>query len=218
MKKAVIFDMDGVLSDSEYIYVEKILEMLEEEGIRIEAVEISDLFGQSMIHLCTELKRRYGLNKEASVYRDRVHELRDRHIEEKGLYPMEGAVELVRSLHKRGIPIAVASSAPLKTIRGNMDHFGIGDCIDGMVSGLECSQGKPDPEIYLKAAALLHTAPSDCLVIEDSSNGVAAAKNAGMTCYAFVPPKAVPQDISRADTVLTSFTDLDPDRLLGTEA
>ena len=87
-----------------------------------------------------------------------------------------------------------------------------------MVSGLECSQGKPDPEIYLKAAALLHTAPSDCLVIEDSSNGVAAAKNAGMTCYAFVPPKAVPQDISRADTVLTSFTDLDPDRLLGTEA
>lgn len=59
MKKAVIFDMDGVLSDSEYIYVEKILEMLEEEGIRIEAVEISDLFGKSMIHLCTELKRRY---------------------------------------------------------------------------------------------------------------------------------------------------------------
>ena len=96
MKKAVIFDMDGVLSDSEYIYVDKVLEMLEEEGIHIEAAEISDLFGISMIHLCSELKRRYQLPEEASVYRDRVHELRDRHIEEKGLYPMAWQLRKMR--------------------------------------------------------------------------------------------------------------------------
>ena len=217
MKKAVIFDMDGVLSDSEYIYVEKILEVLEEEGVHIKAEEINDIFGQSMIHLCTELKQRYRLPGAPAFYRDRVHDLRDKHIEEKGLYPMDGAVELVKSLHKRGVPIAVASSAPAETIQRNMNLFGIGSYIDQLVSGLECRKGKPDPEIYLRAAALLNTNPSDCLVIEDSSNGVAAAKNAGMFCYAFVPPKAVAQDISRADAILTTFVGLDPGQLLGTD-
>lgn len=217
MKKAVIFDMDGVLSDSEWIYVDKILEMLREENIFIEAEEINDLFGKSMIFLCQELKSRYHLNKEASYYADRVHALRDKHIKDHGLFPMEGAVELVEKLHGQGIPIAVASSAPLETIKGNMMRFGIYDYIDAIVSGLDCSRGKPYPDIYLEAASRLGLSPDDCVVVEDSANGVAAAKNAGIYCIAFVPPKAVKQDVSRADRILTGFAGVDPDSILGNE-
>ena len=209
MKKAVIFDMDGVLSDSEWIYVDKILEMLREEGICIDAEEINDLFGQSMIFLCTELKNRYRLNKEPAYYADRVHMLRDKHIKEHGLFPMEGAVDLVIKLHNRGIPVAVASSAPEETIRSNMVRFGIEAYIDHIVSGLSCRHGKPYPDIYLKASTLLDTPPEDCLVIEDSSNGVQAAKAAGMYCIAFVPEKAVAQDISMADQIMTTFVGID---------
>ena len=66
--KAVVFDMDGVLSDSEWIYAEKILEVLREEGIYIEADEIHDLFGQSMLNICIELKKRYHLSEQAKYY------------------------------------------------------------------------------------------------------------------------------------------------------
>lgn len=200
--------MDGVLSDSEWIYVEKILEVLQEEGIRIEAEEIGDLFGRSMIRISEELKRRYGLPNTAAYYCDRVLYLRDRLIEEEGIFPMDGAVDLVRELHDAGIPIAVASSAPVETIRENMKRFGIEQYIDHFVSGTDCVRGKPDPEIYLKAASMLNSDPCDCIAVEDSANGVTAAKAAGLYCIGFVPPKAVPQDISIADEIVTSLYDI----------
>ena len=214
MKKAVIFDMDGVLSDSEWIYVDKILEVLREEDVCIDAEKINDLFGQSMIFLCEELKNRYQLKKSASCYAERIHALRDRYIKEHGLFPMEGAVSLLKKLHEMGIPVAVASSAPVETIRSNMERFGMNSYIDHMVSGLSCKRGKPDPEIYRKAAFLLKTDPAQCVVIEDSANGVAAAKAAGMYCIAFIPEKAVAQDLSKADEILTTFVGLEPDRIL----
>ena len=213
MSKAVIFDMDGVLSDSEWIYVEKILSVLSEEGVNVPAEEINDLFGQSMICICRELKERYNLKNEPDEYAGRILRLRDEHIEEHGLYPMEGAVEFVRKLHDAGIPLAVASSADAQTIRVNMESFGIADCFDHLVSGLDCENGKPAPDLYLKAADLLGKDPKDCIVFEDSASGVRAAKSAGMYCYAFVPPKAVPQDISPADEIVHRFpTESIPDQ------
>ena len=208
MINAVIFDMDGVLSDSEWIYVEKILEVLREEGVFIEAEEINDLFGRSMSRISDELKRRYDLPKEAAFYCERVLFLRDKLIEEEGIFPMEGAVDIVRELHTEGVPIAVASSAPIETIKGNMKRFGIERYIDHYVSGVDCARGKPDPEIYMRAASLLNTDPHNCIAVEDSANGVAAAKAAGMYCIAFVPPKAVPQDVSVADEIVASLYDI----------
>ena len=121
---------------------------------------------------------------------------------------MDGAVELVRDLNNAGIPVAVASSAPIETIKGNMIRFGIEQYIDHFVSGTECVRGKPDPEIYLKAASLLKADPADCIAVEDSASGVSAVKATGMYCIGFVPPKAVPQDISIADEIITLLYDI----------
>lgn len=214
MRKAVIFDMDGVLSDSEWIYVDKILVFLKEEGIDVPASEINELFGQTMLAICKELKSRYQLSGEPELFVDRIHALRDAHIKEHGIFPMEGAAALVQALYNKGVPMAVASSAPRDLLRSNMRHFGIEGCFKHFISGKDCVCGKPAPEIYLRAAELLNVSPSECVVIEDSSNGVNAAKNAGMYCIAFVPQKAVPQDVSRADRILTSFVGLDADSLL----
>ncbi len=206
--KAVIFDMDGVLSDSEWIYVEKILEVLREEGINIEAEEINDVFGRSLDQVTEILKRRYDLPMDAGFYCERILFLRDKLIEEEGVFPMDGAVELVRDIHNAGIPIAVASSSHIQTIRGNMKRFGMDSYIDHYVSGVDCTRSKPDPEIYLRAASLLNIDPCECIAVEDSANGVKAAKAAGMYCIAFVPPKAVLQDVSTADETVTSLGDI----------
>lgn len=208
MRRAVLFDMDGVISDTERFYVEAIIERLKQEGISVIPEQLGDLFGSTMRHNWGILKEWYGLQGDVDTYVDEVHKIKMEIQEAQGLKPMPGVVELIRKLHGAGIPLAVASSSPREVIEHHMKAFGIRDCFDAIVSGLECREGKPDPEIYLKAAKDLGVEPSECVVIEDSSNGVRAGKAAGMYCHAYVPPQAYPQDVSVADHVLDSFCNL----------
>lgn len=208
MRRAVLFDMDGVISDTERFYVEAIIERLKREGISAVPEQLGDLFGSTMRHNWGILKEWYGLQGDVDTYVDEVHEIKMEIQEAQGLKPMPGVVELIRKLHGAGVPLAVASSSPREVIEHHMKAFGIRDCFDTIVSGLECREGKPDPEIYLRAAENLGVEPSECVVIEDSSNGVRAGKAAGMYCHAYVPPQAYPQDVSVADHVLDSFCNL----------
>ena len=96
-KKAVIFDMDGVISDTEWIYVEKVLQVLAEEGVFISGDDIHDVFGTNMEYICSELKKRYSLERSVREMKERVHYLRDRHYEEKGIKPVEGSDKLLVS-------------------------------------------------------------------------------------------------------------------------
>ena len=214
MRRGVLFDMDGVISDTERFYVEAMIERLRGEGITVAPAELSDLFGSTMRHNCGILKERYGLEKDADTYVDEIHEIKERLLESQGLHPMPGVVELIRKLHGAGVRLAVASSSPREVIEHHMETFGIQDCFDTIVSGLECREGKPAPEIYLRAAENLGLLPAECVVIEDSCNGVNAGKAAGMFCYAYVPPQAYRQDVSGADRELTSFCGLTAEDIL----
>lgn len=214
MRRAVLFDMDGVISDTERFYVEAMIERLRREGISVTPVQLNDLFGSTMRHNCGVLKERYGLQGDVDTYVDEVHEIKEYLLETQGLKPMPGVVELIRRLHEAGILLAVASSSPREVIEHHMEAFGIQDCFDTIVSGLECREGKPAPEIYLRAAKNLGAAPAECVVIEDSTNGVKAGKAAGMYCYAYVPPQAYRQDVSAADHMLESFCDLEIEDVL----
>ena len=208
MRRAVIFDMDGVITDTEKYYVEAMIMHLKECGHDVTPEDLSDLYGSTMMDIWGKLIRRYGLEENLKKHVDRVHELRDHLIRTKGLWPMPGVVELIRELDDAGVLLAVASSAPIETIRHNMEVLEIVECFDALVSGLECEHGKPAPDIFLLAAERLGAEPKECAVIEDSGNGVKAAKAAGMYCHAYVPPQACRQDVSAADDEWESFVGL----------
>ncbi|MDO4311485.1 MAG: HAD family phosphatase [Eubacteriales bacterium] len=214
MRRAVLFDMDGVISDTERFYIDGMVEKLKEEGVVITPWDLKDLFGSTQVYIWNQLIERYHLEGTVEEYVDAVHEIRDRLIQREGLHPMPGVLELIRELHEAGVLLAVASSSPRETIERNMKMFDVLDCFDTIVSGLECRQGKPAPEIYLKAAENLGVMPKECVVIEDSVNGVKAGKAAGMYCHAYVPPQAYSQDVSVADDVITSFAGLPIDDIL----
>lgn len=217
MRRAVLFDMDGVISDTERFYVDGLVEMLGQEGVKVTPAELSDMFGSTQVYIWNKLIDRYHLTGKVEEYVDAVHGIRDRLIREHGLLPMPGVLELIRKLHEAGVLLAVASSSPRETIEHNMEIFGVWDCLDTIVSGVECEKGKPEPEIYLKAAANLGVLPGECVVIEDSTNGVKAGKAAGMYCHAYVPPQAYKQDVSTADDILESFEGLSVEDILCNE-
>lgn len=214
MRRAVLFDMDGVISDTEKFYIDGVIKTLEEEGITITPMDMKDLFGSTLVYVWNKLIVRYQLTRTAEEYVDAVHEIIEELIQQEGLQPMPGVLDLIRSLHEAGVPLAVASSSPKAMIEHNMELFGVLDCFGAIVSGMECRKGKPEPEIYLKAAENLGVEPEECVVIEDSVNGVKAGKAAGMYCHAYVPPQAYSQDVSLADDVLTTFVGVSVEEIL----
>lgn len=214
MRRAVLFDMDGVITDTERFYVEGLLSVLKHEGIEEDPENLSDLFGSTLDHNCTVLKKKYGLPGTVEEYIAMVLAYRDRAIREIGLLPMPGVLELIGRIRDAGIPMAVASSSHYDTIVENMEKLGIRECFDAIVSGMDCKNSKPDPEIYLTAAKQLGMKPEECVVIEDSHNGLIAGKAAGMYCHAYVPPQACRQDVSMANDILESYEGLTPEDIL----
>ena len=116
-------------------------------------------------------------------------------------------------LKEHDIPTAVASSSPIEFIETNISNLGFNDYFQFLLSGNEVTNGKPAPDIYLAAAKRLNVMPQDCVVLEDSHNGVKAAKSAGMTCIGFQNPNSGIQDISMADTVIDSIKQIDVNQL-----
>jgi HAD superfamily hydrolase (TIGR01509 family) len=139
---------------------------------------------------------------------ERANTLRETILREEGMKPIPGVLDLIRHLHASGIRLAVASSSPMTDILHTVSSFQVKDCFATFASGGECQNGKPFPDVFLLAAERLGVEPSTCLVIEDSRNGLLAAKAAGMTCIAFANPDYVAQDLKEADRVVTGFAGL----------
>jgi HAD superfamily hydrolase (TIGR01509 family) len=123
---------------------------------------------------------------------------------------MPGVERVIRDLHARGLTLAITSSAVRESIENILRRFDLRELFTTIVDGSEVVHGKPDPEAYVVTAEKLGARPEECVVFEDSTVGVAAAKAAGMFCVAVRNPSAQqPQDLSAADLVLDSFEELD---------
>ena len=198
MKKAFIFDMDGVIFDSERLYIACSLEASAELGLP----------QQGVVELCY---RCIGVTPEKTrqimmeTYHDPalVDAFRGRTVElflEKynaGQLDMKpGAEELPAFLKEQGYPLAIASSTPTEIVRQELSAAGILKYFDRIVGGDQVSRSKPNPDIFLRAAELLKTDPARCIVIEDSFNGIRAAKAAGMTAI-MVPDQLQPDEEMR---------------------
>lgn len=207
MITAVIFDMDGVIADSEYLNIKAKHIQLQMAGVNVDWHYHDKFLGTTHEFMWTEMKKEFGLKEEVPYYIDQWVEVRKKLVEEEGLKPMPGVVDLIHGLKENGFKLAVASSSLKEDIMKNMDLFGITDYFDAFISGSECENGKPDPEIFLKAAEALGKKPEECIVVEDSTAGVHAAKSAGMYCIGYALEDAPKQDISKADKVIRQFSD-----------
>ena len=208
MLEAVIFDMDGVIIDSEASFLRSKQQLLRELGVEVDVSYHYAFFGTTSVYTWTTLKETFGLVQPVEELIERANALREAVLREEGMKPIPGVLDLIRHLHDSGIRLAVASSSPMADILHTVSRFQIQDCFSSFASGGECQNGKPFPDVFLLAAERLSVAPSVCLVIEDSRNGRLAAKAAGMACIAFANPDYARQDLKEADLIVTGFAGL----------
>jgi HAD superfamily hydrolase (TIGR01509 family) len=168
--------------------------------------------GRRISELLAEMQTHFGIAESVDALMRRRQEhflvaLRDAPV----LPAMPGAVEAVNALYDAGYPLAVASSGIREYIALVLDRLGIADRFRVVITGADVTHGKPHPEPYLVTAARLGVPPAACVVFEDATVGVVAAKAAGMRCIAVPNPEATqPQDLSAADLILPSLTDFTP--------
>lgn len=186
--KGAIFDMDGLLFDTESIYQETWNELAAEHGVILGTDFISDICGTSGIYMCKVIEKHYRVADGSLIMEEcmkRVRQKLKEHVPKK-----PGAERIVKTLYDKKIRLAVASSSYPEQIESNLVLAGMRDYFDVVVSGKEVEHSKPAPDIFLIAAKRIGCAPETCYVFEDSENGIRAGKAAG--CTAIMIPDMLP--------------------------
>jgi beta-phosphoglucomutase len=183
MEKAVLFDMDGVLVDSEPVINEAAILGLNEYGIKPEPEDFLPFVGAGEDRYIGGVAEKHGLVYKVEM-KHRVYQIYLEIVDEK-IKIFDGVHELLKFLKESNVKIALASSADIIKIEANLKAACIDKSIfDAIVSGEDVVNKKPSPDIYLYAAKKIGVIPENCIVIEDALNGIQAAKAAGMKCVA----------------------------------
>ncbi len=176
----VIFDMDGVLVDSEPVIQSAAITTLSEYGVRAHPEDFLPFVGTGDGPYIGGVAEKYGLEYEENM-KDRLYEIYFKSLDRMRTF--EDVIPLLERLKANEYALAVASSADRIKIEANLEAAGISEgFFDVIIAGEDVSEKKPSPEIYLEASDRLGVSPRECLVVEDALNGVAAAKAAGMAC------------------------------------
>ena len=210
MIKAVIFDMDGVIIDSEPVHMKLENETYKKLGIEVTGDEHHSFVGATSHYMWEALKNKYKLNQtlEELIEYDRSTYFKYLNSDECEITLIDGVKELIKDFHENGIKLAIASSSPLNVIEAIAKKFQIEEYFDVFVTGDDVKRSKPEPDIFIFASEKLGVSPENCIVIEDSHNGVLAAKKAGMKCVGINSDATGSQDISMADIVINSFKEV----------
>ena len=190
---AVIFDMDGVLLDSETVCDLVWRKAAKEYGIDGIDEIIEKNRGCNYADTRASLERDLQSVSAADRFMNRIAVLFNEIETEEGLPPMKGARAALEYLTKKGYRIALASSTDADAVRRQMKNVGFIDFFETLTTGDTVARGKPDPEIYERACASLGLSPDVCCAIEDSPNGMRSAYRAGLSCI-MVPDKIAPDD------------------------
>ena len=190
---AVIFDMDGVLLDSETVCDLVWRKAAKEYGIDGIDEIIEKNRGCNYADTRASLERDLQSVSAAERFMNRIAVLFNEIETEEGLPPMKGARAALEYLTKKGYRIALASSTDADAVRRQMKNVGFIDFFETLTTGDTVARGKPDPEIYERACASLGLSPDVCCAIEDSPNGMRSAYRAGLSCI-MVPDKIAPDD------------------------
>jgi beta-phosphoglucomutase len=211
---AAIFDMDGVIIDSNPYHKISLRQFCEKYGFHLTDEElinriygrtnkewIANLFGA----LSKEELTRYGEEKE-SLFRE---------VFKNDIRALTGLPEFLKSLKQNDIPMAIGTSAPRSNVDFVLSHTGLGEYFSAILDESNVEQGKPNPEIYLKVAAKLGYEPSRCVVFEDSLSGVESARRAGAKVVGVATTHSF-EELGHTDFIIKDFSDLDPSFLFST--
>ena len=214
MLKAVIFDMDGVIIDSEPQHARAAVLALEKYHVSIQIEYAYNFIGTSTPVMCKKMIEDFHLNATVEDLNKANEEAKEALIRSEGYPVIPYITELMWDLHRNGIKLIIASSSSAAAIESVMNSLGINGIFDGYISGMNMKHPKPAPDIFLAAANKLGVEPSECLVIEDSCHGVTAAAAAGITSIGFVNPNSGKQDLSKAAMLIEGFEEVDYSFLL----
>ncbi|MCR5862450.1 HAD family hydrolase [Flavobacterium sp. J372] len=214
MIKTVIFDMDGVIVDTEPVHYYAYRQHFIDLGIDVSDEMYATFTGNSTKNVYERIKHAYGLDHDVEHLVNRKREIFNNAFDEKeDLATLEGVFELIKNLHNNGMQLILASSSAKVTIERVFGRFALHKYFTHIVSGEDFPKSKPHPAIFNKAAELSGHDKSECIVIEDSTNGIEAAKAAGIYCVGYKSFHSKLQDLSKADMVIERFDELDYERI-----
>lgn len=183
--RGVIFDMDGVLCDSEPFINEAAIRMFKEvHGVEVRPEDFHPFVGAGEDRYIGGVAEKYGIRLDMPGDKLKTYEIYLRIIRGR-LHSLPGAVDFIGRCRHRGLRLAVATSADTLKMEGNLQEIGLAKSLfDAIVTGNDVERKKPDPQIFLLAAQRLGLGPAECLVVEDAPNGIRAAHAAGSRCLA----------------------------------
>lgn len=203
--RCALFDCDGVVADSEVLYVSCVCDHLHELGVEVGLNEVSDVVGMRSERIFATLKERFDVLRELSNEEIRAGQNRhfDRRVGRGELVMMPGVDRLLSALDERGVACILVSSSPRGYLVDLLDRFGLSRYFEGIVSGEQVKESKPDPEIYLRGLWLGGAKAGEAVAIEDSFNGIRSAEAAGIFTIGFKGSELV-LNTSEADVELDS--------------
>ena len=212
--KAVLFDMDGVIVDTEPLHRKAYFKMFDDLAIEVSEDLYTSFTGASTKKVCTTIIENFQLqrNHEDLSAIKRVY-FKDYFYNDADFNLIPGVKKLIENYYENGVKLVLASSASMVTIDMVFEKFGLEKYFIGKISGADLKESKPHPEIFLLAAKIANEPKKNCLVIEDSTNGIAAAHAAGIFCAAYKSEHSSGQNYEKANLVISDFEEITFDEM-----
>ena len=207
--KCIIFDMDGVIIDSEEIHKKAYYETFKWLGVDVTEELYKTLTGSSTINAFQKLVNHFNLKENPE---DLVLNKRQRYVSffenDPTLHLVKGVEGLIKHLYSKNYTLVLASSSAMININRVFDRFDLQNYFTAKISGADLKESKPNPEIFNRASVLGSTLKENCIVIEDSDNGVKAANDANIFVVGYRNPMAEDQTLENANLVINNFEEL----------